>query len=193
MTRPDSFTPDIFTNVHKGLRKALFDLVLALGRADPLPERSQPERSLAREVMRFVRHHGDNEDVLLLPLLATHAPALLARMEHAHGEIERDIAAFEALIDDAETTTLHHAAAHFTARYLDHMHFEEVELEPAIRAAVPVGELAAFGPASVARTPEHERPMMLRYVMPAIPRAMALAQLDKMPEALAAQLRAQLG
>jgi hypothetical protein len=26
--------PDLFVNVHKGLRKALFDLVLALGRAE---------------------------------------------------------------------------------------------------------------------------------------------------------------
>lgn len=184
--------PDLFVNVHKGLRKALFDLVLALGRAEPSPAASRPERALAREVMAFLRVHGENEDVLILPLLETRAPSVFHRLTAAHIDVAAAVDGFERRIDDLTSPALFQAACRFTAMYLEHMALEELELEPAIRQALSPEEAAAIGPQSTARTPEALRGKALRFMLEAMPRAEGEALLAKLPPALAAELRTKV-
>lgn len=184
--------PDLFTNVHKGIRKALFDLVLALGRAADAPAASQRERALARDVVGFLRQHGDNEDALVLPLLEARAPDVFDRMRGAHAEVDAVIDAFAAAVDDAPTSALYTAACHLTSTYLDHTRTEEVELERRIRSVLTDDELRAVGAESVSRTPEAQRPVMIAFVLAAIPRAQAEAHLAKLPPDLAAALAPKL-
>lgn len=184
--------PDLFTSVHKGIRRALFELTLALGRAADTPAESQAERALARDVVGFLRQHGDNEDALVLPLREGRAPEVHELLRRAHAEVDAVVDAFEAAIDDVPTPALYTRACHLTSTYLDHIRTEEVELEPRIRSVLTHDELRAVGAASISRTPEAQRPRMLAFVLAAIPRPLAEAQLAKLPPALASELRPRL-
>lgn len=181
-------TPDIFTNVHKGLRRALFDACVALGRASDGGEDDATARRLLKEALRFVAHHGENEDLLLLPLLQRAAPDVAARLEDAHPRIDEARATLEARASDAPAHELYLRAAAFVALYLDHMREEEQELEPKIRAALGADALAGFGRASVERTAPADQRMMLGWMLPAMPRAEADTFLSRMPPALAEEL-----
>lgn len=181
--------PDIFTSVHKGIRRALFEACLALGRAGESREEGAAARRLLQEALHFTKHHGENEDLLLLPVLRDRAPAIAARMERGHGTIGGALAALEARAEDAPVDELHFAAGAFIALYLEHMREEEQDLEPAILAAVDADALAAFGRGSVERTAPADQRMMLGLMLPAMPRAEAEAFLGRLPGALAAELR----
>lgn len=181
-------TPDIFTNVHKGIRRALFEACLAIGRASEGGQESAEARRLLQEALRFVRHHGENEDMLLLPLLQRRAPEIAARMEEAHHRIDGALALLEARTAEAPVHELYLQAGAFVALYLDHMREEEQELESKIRAALDVDALAAFGRGSVERTAPADQRMMLGWMLPAMPRAEADGFLARMPRDLAEDL-----
>lgn len=181
-------TPDIFTNVHKGIRRALFEACLALGRATDGREESAAARRLLGEALHFVRHHGENEDMLLLPLLHRRAPAIAARMEEAHRRIDGALAALEAQVAEAPVHELYLRAGGFVAVYLEHMLEEEQQFEPTIRAEVDPDALAGFGRGSVERTAPGDQRMMLGWTLPAMPRAEADTFVRRMPADLAEQL-----
>lgn len=180
-------TPDIYTNVHKGLRRALFASCLALGRASDAEETAEARRLLG-EVLHFVRHHGENEDVLLLPLLQRRAPEIALRMEEAHRHIDDALAALEARVADAAVEDLHHRLASFIALYLEHMREEEQELDERIRAVLTAEEMAGVGRGSVERTAPADQRMMIGWMLPALPRPQAEAYLKKLPPSLAEEL-----
>ena len=181
--------PDIFTNVHKGIRRALFEATIALGRAEGDPQRSAAARAQLREVLHFVAHHGENEDLLLIPLLDRAAPALAERMRAAHGPIDAALRALVASVEAAPIMTLHHRTCEFVARYLEHMREEEEQLDPQIRAALAPEQLAGFGRGSVERTAPADQRMMLGWMIPALTRADAEATIAKLPGPLADHLR----
>lgn len=186
-------TTDIFTNVHKGIRRALFEACIALGRSGDGGEKSAAARRLLQEALRFVRHHGENEDVLLLPLLQHRAPEIAARMEDAHRRIDGALTMLEARAAEAPTHELYLQAGAFVALYLDHMREEEQEFEPRIRATLDADALAGFGRGSVERTAPGDQRMMLGWMLPAMPQAEADAFLKRMPRALAEDLDRVLG
>jgi hypothetical protein len=181
--------PDIFTNVHKGIRRALFEVCVALGRADADGQRSAAARAQLGEVLHFVAHHGENEDVLLVPLLDHAAPSVAERMRAAHVHIDAALASLRASVEAAPIVTLHHRTCEFIALYLEHMREEEQELEPMIRAALTLEQLAGFGRGSVERTAPADQRMMLRWMLPAMTRADAEGFVAKLPGPLADELR----
>lgn len=181
--------PDIFTNVHKGIRRALFEACVALGRADGDAQRSVAARAQLGEVLHFVAHHGENEDVLLVPLLDHAAPVVAERMRAAHVQIDAVLASLRASVEAAPIVTLYHHTCEFVALYLEHMREEEQELEPMIRAALTQEQLAGFGRGSVQRTAPADQRMMLRWMLPAMTRADAEGFVAKLPGPLADELR----
>ncbi|HLT35550.1 MAG TPA: hemerythrin domain-containing protein [Enhygromyxa sp.] len=182
-------TIDIYTNVHKGIRRALFEACVALGRAGDDPQRSAAARALLGEVLHFVTHHGENEDLLLVPLLDARAPAVAGRMRSEHARIEPKLAALIASRETAPIGELYHRACEFVAIYLEHMREEEEQLEPAIREALTPDELAGFGRGSIERTAPADQRMMLGWMLPAMTRADAVGFLARLPGPLADQLR----
>jgi hypothetical protein len=186
-------TPDIFTNVHKGIRRALFDACLALGRAGDGGAADATARRILQEALRFVAHHGENEDVLLLPLLQGRAPEIAARMADAHRRIDDALATLTARAADAPTHALYLETAAFVALYLEHMREEEQELEAGIRAALGADALAGFGRGSVERTAPADQRMMLGWMLPAMPRAEAESFLGRLPREVAEELGRLLG
>jgi len=184
--------PDIFTNVHKGIRKALFEACIALGRAGDDEARCTSAKELLREALHFVEHHGDNEDALLLPLVEKRAPSVFERMTAAHGEIGVALDALIANIATVSTAALYTEMSRFVALYLEHMREEEQELDPIIRTALSAEMLSGFGRDSVARTSPADQKMMLGWMLPAMNRADVEAFLGRLPPAMADALRPML-
>lgn len=179
--------PDIFTHVHQGIRRALFDASTALGRAGGDRQAERIALGLVDDALLFVARHGENEDLLLLPLLDARAPDVAARMRDAHHRIESELRAISDLrARGAEALYLRFSL--FIARYLEHMAEEELELEPQIRAVVSDAELVSNGQQAVTRIDPTERMRMLRLMLPALPLAAAQAMLNRMPAAVAEQL-----
>ncbi len=175
--------PDIFRDVHQALRMALFEVTTALGRAHDDPK-NQVRKQLS-EVLYFVAHHGENEDVLLLPWLDTAAPALAEKMRLAHRALEPQLLGLRQTAATAPLDQLYRAMAEFTGHYLLHLHDEENLWEPEIRRVLSAEQLGQFGPQSVARTPPQDQPMMLRWMYKALPDDAAQALVDKLPPTLA--------
>lgn len=180
--------PDIFTNVHKGLRRALFEVSVALGRADGEHGREHAARAMLRDVLHFVAHHGENEDLLLLPLLEARAPAVFGRIRDDHARIDGMLAALLDAHATAATDELYRRTCEFTAVYLEHVR-EEERLEPVIREVLTLDECVDFGRGSIARTVPEDQRMMLGWMLPAMTRTDADALLAKLPGPLAHELR----
>jgi hypothetical protein len=185
MTTNDAI-PDLFTNVHKGIRCALFAACAALGRAGDDEGRGRRARALLSEALHFVAHHGENEDLLLLPLLRERAPEVFSRMTAEHAALDTARAALTA---ERPLVELYLDACAFTSRYLAHMDEEERVHEPAIRAVVSPEEAREFGRRSVERTKPDDQRMMLGWMLPAMTRADAESFLGRLPEAVASELR----
>jgi hypothetical protein len=160
--------PDIFKNVHKGIRRALFEACTALGRAEDGTDDDASARALLRGALHFVAHHGDNEDALLLPLLAARAPTLFQRLQRAHEHIDDALAGLRASLDSASTEQLYLHAARFIALYLQHMDDEEQALDPLIRHSIDAEELAGFGRRAVERTSQADQRSMLGWMLPSM-------------------------
>ena len=179
---------DLFTNVHKGIRSALFETCVALGKT---PDDAVPSalRTQLRNVLHFIRHHGENEDLLLLPILEKAAPTVRARMREAHGEIETAILTLEARADHASATELYHRTCELASRYLEHMREEELELEPQVRQVLTIEQLESVARGSVARTAPADARVMLAWMLPAMHPADAREMMARLPEALRQELR----
>jgi hypothetical protein len=185
-------TPDIFTNVHKGIRNALFTACTALGRAGDDEARGAAAKARLRDALRFVAHHGENEDLLLLPLLEGHAPDVFARIHDGHEAVNEALRSLAGAVESLPVGELYHRACAFLALYLEHMREEELELEPSIRRALTSEQLAGFGKGSVARTAPADQRRMIGFMLPVMTRADVDAFLAKLPEPLAAELRRQV-
>lgn len=178
--------PDLFTNVHKGIRHALFCACIDLGRAEGEPAREQAARARLAEALHFVAHHGENEDQLLLPLLRERAPRVFERMTRAHAELE---SARAALLEEQPIAALYLAACLFTAQYLTHMDEEERMLEPTIREVLSAEPLIEFGRRAIERTTPGDQRMMLGWMLPAMTSGDVAGFLGRLPAELAAELR----
>jgi hypothetical protein len=189
MTNP---TPDIFRNVHKGIRKALCEACIALGRADDPASFAEAQGRL-RAALHFVAHHGENEDLLLLPLLADRAPDLVAAVSAAHDELEQAQKRLVASMERTGESELYAEACAFMAAYFAHMHEEEQVHEPAIRALLSHEELAGFGQKAVERTAPADQELMLGFMLPAMGRSEAVAFLGRLPAGMAARLHRLVG
>ncbi len=164
MSRP----PDVFTPVHKGLRKALFDLCLQLGRADASsPAVFEAGRKHAADVIRFVDHHTIAEDTLLLPLLQQRAPVYFERLTQSHRGLEAARLGFVAALD-ADAPTLYRHACTFTAAHLEHMHEEEHVHLPVIHIHVTTEELHDFERQASVLAPLEDRQAMVRHMVEAL-------------------------
>lgn len=179
--------PDVFTHVHQGIRRALFDASTALARAEGDPAAQRVALSLVDDALLFVTRHGENEDTLLLPLLDARAPEISARMRIAHQRMEGELETIREL-HARRASDLYLRLSLFIAHYLTHMAEEELELEAHIRTVVSDAELIEVGKQAVARVDPGERMRMLRLMIPALPLAAARSLFERMPPDVAQKL-----
>ena len=175
---------DLFHNVHKGIRHALFDAAFALGRGD------DDARERLRKALHFTAHHGQNEDVLLVPLLAARLPSVATRMRIAHEAIDGVLHRLRRDLDgDMSLAELYARTCAFTSRYLEHVAEEEELIDPALRAAYSDEDHAFIGREAMARTSPDDARLMLALMLPSLTKEDASGYFAKLPPALAAEFR----
>ena len=133
-----------FTQIHKGLRALLYDTALALQHNDFNNERTTAlVADQVQKVLWLFEGHAHTEDSMVFPLIAQHAPGLVADFEAQH---EKDHALGQAVQDKLEAlaqcqdtvsremagTALQQAFECFVAFNLEHMVMEETLVAPII-------------------------------------------------------------
>jgi hypothetical protein len=162
----DTVTVDVYRDIHKGIRNALFGVTFAAGQVDP--GNRDDVAAVAgrwRDVVGLLIGHAEHEDEFLQPVLEVHAPSLAEVIATAHPELEAQMAALEVLAERATDAgvcerrlfvhRMYLGFASFTSAYLQHQEFEEIEVMPALAAKIGVDDLLAIHGAIVASiTPE---------------------------------------
>ncbi len=89
---------DTLTPIHKGLRRALFETAMELGRTDfAAPEEVAAATQKVAETLGFLREHAEHEDREVIPVVARLDPALGDQLHIDHPELERLAIAVESL------------------------------------------------------------------------------------------------
>jgi hypothetical protein len=159
MTNPTRY--DMFTPIHKGLRRTMFQTAMRLGRTDfaSLDDVAATQREVVL-CMAYLREHAEHEDRHVIPRLAELAPQLAAELEAAHPQLEHAALDIEcmgqrlATLPPAEREAL---GAEMLRRFhgliadqLRHMEREEREANAAFWRAVDDGAMAAISKAIIA-------------------------------------------
>lgn len=171
---------DIYGRVHKGLRKALFDMAYMAGRIDyaDAGERAQL-RKQANETLHFLLHHGHVEDTFVLPLLEESLPGITKHDVEDHVRIHDEVfglqVALDAIQDCADAEECRRAGEEyylkvnaFIADYLTHMHHEEVTMAPLFLEHCDREMLLGLHGKIAASSSPADAMVMLRYTIPAI-------------------------
>jgi hypothetical protein len=170
---------DLYRDIHKGVRAALFAVTERAGAIDPGDAAARAE--LAGEVRRvawLLDSHAAHEDTHCQPAIEAHAPALAATIAETHPQLEARVASFAALADVVAVTdgeaaraavhTLYLELAAFTGEYLLHQDFEEREVMAALAAAMPFEAVLAVHEAIVGSIPPDEMATSLSIMLPAM-------------------------
>lgn len=155
---------DLFTTIHKGLRKGLFDLTVQAGRTDwddPLAVAELHDRW--RALRSLLDGHSHHEDHHIFRLLDTHDATALVAVEADHVDLDRQLADLDALMDAAFTTPgpamgleAYRSLSVFVAAYLVHIHREETEVMESIWRQCTDEEIAVARAGFMAEiTPDH--------------------------------------
>jgi hypothetical protein len=171
------YTPvtfDLYTNIHKAIRSEMFDVVLRAGRVDPSERRARIGiAARVGQVVQLLESHAEHEDAAIGPVLATHEPALAARIERDHEAFDARLDAIKELADDtvASRATAHRLyleLASFTSAYLAHQDLEERVVMPALERAVGVDAVVALNQQIVGSIPPDEMAASLAVMLPAL-------------------------
>ncbi len=153
---------DLYTLVHKGHRRVLFELTGAAGQIGP--EDAGKRQALAASTATFIKiltEHARYEDKFVGPLLAEAAPAVGEQLTAEHVKFEHELQLVQsALTNAAEQPSIpldlavYRALARFTAAYFVHIDLEESTM-PALWARFDDATLAkAQGQIVAAHSPD---------------------------------------
>lgn len=179
---------DLYREVHKGLRLALFELARSAGAIDA-SNRAGIDAFIevfADVDMMLATHHGHEDSDLLVKLIERHAPRAARQVADAHDTFDRQIAELRSMVDDLATDgtsnmdAIYDAVVAFVAAYLAHMAVEESGIMPALQAAVPADDLMAITMEIRTSVPPPDMCVFLRYMLPAMNLAERTATLGGM-------------
>lgn len=171
--------PDIYSKVHKGLRKALFDLSYTTGNTDFTNDESLVALAkLYHDVVKFLDEHGKNEELYQLPLLESKIPGSVKHDKLEHEIIERKInllnRSFNNLISSSngdrklKGEVFYHLLNEFISDYLNHMRDEELETAKLFYEHCTDEEISSALKKIVANMMPQDMMLMLKYMIPAI-------------------------
>lgn len=170
---------DIYTKVHKGLRKALYDLSYSACRTNYSDDYEVENLSkLFDEVIRFLEEYIKNEKLFLLPLLEKKLPGSTFTEREKHSEIEAKIEIlkrnFESLAASSyiekkfKGEIFCQIINEFMTDYLNHMQAEELETTILIYEYCSYEELKNTLRIIISSISPVDIIMMLRYIIPAL-------------------------
>jgi Hemerythrin HHE cation binding domain len=143
---------DLYHEVHKGLRHALFQLVTRVGSADCTDAQARSAvADQVRSVIHLLTEHHDHEDTFIEPVIRAKAPKLALILAEGHTEVEQELVEIELRADRLATSAgteavtagldLYAYLSLFVARYLTHMSLEEGAVMAALRDRCTIEEL----------------------------------------------------
>lgn len=155
---------DLFTSIHKGLRKGLFDLTVQAGRADwddPVDVADLRQRWSA--LRSLLEGHSEHEDRHIFRLLDTHDATALGPVEADHVALDHQLTELDTRFDAAFATPgaslgldAYRALTLFVAAYLAHIHREETDVMRSIWQQCSDEEIASARAGFMAEiTPDH--------------------------------------
>jgi hypothetical protein len=170
---------DLYREVHKGLRNALFSVTVQAGYTDYADQQAVHDLTeTIRGATSLLFAHAGHEDGPIQPHIATHAPDLADAIIVAHRDCEERLAKLEVLTDrlnradDDERSTigrdLYLGLADFVACYLSHMAVEERQVMPVLAAALTFDELVATQVAVRSSIPPAQTAAFLGFMLPAM-------------------------
>jgi hypothetical protein len=169
---------DLYREIHKALRFALFGVTVMAGATDPTDEFSLDR--LAREwadVNMVLEGHHSHEDRFCDPLIKLHAADLREELERAHlasnatmAELTESISGLssEKGASGAPLARLYRELSDFVVTYMGHLRFEEERVMPALNAALSDDELASVTTAIRMSVPPPEMCVFIRYMAPSM-------------------------
>lgn len=166
---------NLYREVHKGLRRALFQVVDDMGSlevADAGAVASLRARFAELEMI-LTTHHSHEEIGRLGELIAEHVDTYTARsIQDAHDWSDAALADLRNRVDrlqsDQDAAALYDAAVEFVAGYLAHMNDEEQVVMPALDAGAEADELGQIVMQIRMSVPPPQMCIFLRYMLPAM-------------------------
>jgi hypothetical protein len=170
---------NLYGDVHKGLRRELFNLVQDCGRADPENEGEVAAIADRLATLRgFLHEHAEHEERWVEPLLRRHAPKLAGELAAAHVSLHEELARTEQLFGQWRTALsadralagdeAYAALSAFVAHYAAHMAREEAEAMPALQSAMSDPEILEVGASLRASIPPPRMGQFLAFILPAL-------------------------
>ena len=168
---------DLYREIHKGLRLALFGATTMAGSTDPAEEADIAALlSEWRDTEFVLRGHHHHEDDFVDTLIDELASELYTTVNEDHVAVERMLDELDAEARALSDTAGNERGAHlrrfylnlarFTAVYLDHMAYEEEVVMPALNAALSDAELADVTAAIRGSVPPPDMCVFMRYMVP---------------------------
>jgi hypothetical protein len=168
-------TLDLYREVHKGLRHALFALCEAAGSLDAADPAARAafvtQFAVVDNMLRL--HHGHEDGEHFGGLIARAAPQFTAELEVGHDKSVADLAELRAAVialGDGGTGAdeLYDMVAAFVVDYLGHMAVEEHQVMPALSAATTFDDLLDVQIALRTSMPPTDMVMFMRMMLPAM-------------------------
>jgi hypothetical protein len=90
---------DLFTLVHKGVRRVLFDTAMELSRTDfAAADETERAGAAVRRCFGLLREHADHEDREIQPLITRFSPTVASVLRAEHVTLEKASIAVESLL-----------------------------------------------------------------------------------------------
>jgi hypothetical protein len=171
---------DLYRDIHKGLRHALFDVTFRAGRLDPTDDELVVELvSGSHRVIGLLRdHHKYEEQPAFGGIVDRHVPTLVGLVNDEHLALAKRL---EWLASRADELAAAPAAARpdiahvyylelaaFTSAYLAHLDVEERVVMPALAAACDDAELDGVQAVALATVPPATRAVAMAVMLPAL-------------------------
>lgn len=168
---------DLYRNIHKGIRVALFDVTAQAARVDPSDDCSvlALEREVC-DVARLLTEHAAHEDdhLDLLPFLPAIAEQVTADHEALETRIHWLVELAGAVIHAGGSHRrfavheLYLELASFTSAYLAHQDMEERVIMPALQERLSIEELIVIHESIIGSMPPEELTRGLVAILPAM-------------------------
>lgn len=168
---------NLYAGIHKALRAAMADSLLALGRADPTDPQDVAETSVrVLALLDLCEAHVTHENTFVHPAIEARTPGASDAVGQDHVDHLQQIAQLRAatrqlslLVPDLRAAALHAlylSFSLFVADNLQHMHIEETAHNVALWGAYSDEELRAVHDALVASIAPPEMMQVMRWMVP---------------------------
>jgi hypothetical protein len=169
---------NIYTQIHKGLRACMCEVLVRVGRLDPYDSiEIESAATAVRGLVEFARDHLSHEEALIHPALEARRAGA---SRESHAEHEQHLETFDLLESSlrilersseperpAAVLRLYRQLALFVAENFEHMHVEETENHAALAACYSEQEILELHARVVAAVKPAAMTVAMRWMIPA--------------------------